>query len=71
MQGMKRLTAGENRGKTLINVRVVRDFRRIGQWAGDPVTVTVALPQAAGSGCAVLLQRAGGGPILAAVSIDF
>ena len=65
------VTAGENRGKTLINVRVVRDFRRIGQWAGDPVTVTVALPQAAGSGCAVLLQRAGGGPILAAVSIDF
>ena len=65
------VTAGENRGKTLINVRVVRDFRRIGQWAGDPVPVTVALPQAAGSGCAVLLQRAGGGPILAAVSIDF
>ena len=66
------VTAGENRGKTLINVNVVRDFRRVAQWAGDPVTVKVPLSEMTGDGgCAVLLQRAGGGPILAAVSADF
>lgn len=66
------VTAGENRGKTLTNVNVVRDFRRVAQWTGDPVTVKVPLSRMAGDGgCAVLLQRAGGGPILAAASVDF
>lgn len=66
------VTAGENRGKTLINVNVVRDFRRVAQWAGDPVSVKIPLSQMTGDGgCAVLLQRAGGGPIVAAASADF
>ena len=66
------VTAGENRGKTLVNVNVVRDFRRVAQWAGDPVKITVPLDGMTGdAGCAVLLQRAGGGPILAAASIAF
>ncbi len=66
------VTAGENRGRTLVNVNVVRDFRHVAQWAGDPVTVKVPLSRMAGDGgCAVLLQRAGGGPILTAASVRF
>ena len=66
------VTAGENRGRTLVNVHVVRNFTRVAQWAGDPVTVKIPLSRMTGDGgCAVLLQRAGGGPILAAASADF
>lgn len=66
------VTGGENRGKTLTNVNVVRDFQRVAQWTGAPVTVKIPrLPMDDGGGCAVLLQRAGGGPILAAASIKF
>jgi hypothetical protein len=66
------VTAGENRGKTLVNVNVVRNFKRVAQWAGDPVTVTIPLSRMTGDGgCAVLLQRTGGGPIVAAASADF
>ncbi len=64
-----RVTAGENRGKTLVEANVVRGFERVGQWAGAPVAVTVPLdPMAGDGGCAVLLQRAGGGPIAAAAT---
>lgn len=66
------VTAGENRGKALTNVNVVRGFQRVAQWAGDPIIVKVPLSRMAGDGgCAVLLQRAGGGPILAAASASF
>lgn len=66
------VTTGENRGKTLVNVNVVRDFRRIAQWVGDPVTVRIPLSGLKGSGgCALLLQQAGGGPILAARAVKF
>ncbi len=66
------VTAGENRGKTLVEVNVVRGFNRVGQWAGAPVALTVTLDEMQGDGgCAVLLQRAGGGPIAAAASFTF
>lgn len=65
-----RVTAGENKGRTVVNTNIVRGFERVAQWAGDPVEITVPLDAMTGdSGCAVLLQRAGGGPIIAAVSI--
>lgn len=61
------VTAGENRGKTLIEANVVRGLRRVGQWAGDPVALTVSLDEMEGDGgCAVILQRSGNGPIAAA-----
>lgn len=64
-----KVTAGENRGKTLVEANVVRDVNRVGQWAGVPVALTVTLDEMQGDGgCAVLLQRAGGGPIAAAVA---
>ncbi|MDH3230076.1 MAG: DUF1223 domain-containing protein [Alphaproteobacteria bacterium] len=66
------VTAGENRGKTLVEANVVRGVNRAGQWAGAPVTLTVTLDEMQGDGgCAVLLQRAGGGPIVAAASFPF
>lgn len=64
-----KITAGENRGKTLIEANVVRGFDRVGRWTGVPVTLTVPLERMGGDGgCAVLLQRSGGGPIAAAVA---
>jgi len=61
------VTSGENRGKTLIEANVVRGIQRVGQWSGEPVTLTVPLAEPPNDGgCAVMLQRAGGGPITAA-----
>ena len=63
------VTAGENRGKTLVEANVVRGVSRVGQWAGAPVVLTATLPEMQGAGgCAVLLQRTGGGPIVAAAA---
>jgi len=67
-----RITAGENKGRTAVNANVVRGFERVGRWTGTPVRVTAATgAMPGGAGCAVLLQRAGGGPILAAARLDF
>ncbi len=64
------VTAGENEGRTAVNTNIVRGFERVAQWAGDPVKVTVPLDSMTGNaGCAVLVQRTGGGPIIAAASI--
>lgn len=69
-QASTRITAGENKGRTAVNTNIVRGFRHVAQWAGDPIEVTVPLDAMTGtSGCAVLLQRAGGGPIIAAASV--
>ena len=66
------VTAGENRGQTLVEANVVRSFERVGQWAGVPVRLTVPLDaMPGGGGCAVLLQRAGVGPIAAAAAFPF
>ena len=51
--------AGENRGRTLTNYHVVRDFRSIGRWTGGAMTLDVE-PDAfgtTGDGCAVLVQE--------------
>jgi len=64
--------SGENRGKTLVEANVVRAVNHVGQWAGAPVALTVTLDGMQGDGgCAVLLQRAGGGPIAAAAAFAF
>jgi hypothetical protein len=67
-----KVTAGENRGKVLVEANVVRGVNRIGQWAGEPLSLTAKLDDMPGDGgCAVLLQRAGGGPIVAAAALAF
>ena len=55
--------AGENRGRTLINYNVVRDYRPIGRWVGGAMTLELgpdelsSAAQGMGDGCAVLVQE--------------
>ena len=64
--------AGENRGRTLVNHNVVRDFRSIGRWTGKAMTLQLgpdelAAARGMGDGCAVLVQgNRGKGRILGA-----
>ncbi len=65
--------AGENRGRTLVNHNVVRDFRSIGRWTGKAMTLQLgpdelaSTAQGMGDGCAVLVQgNRGKGRILGA-----
>ena len=61
---------GENRGRTLTDVNVVRQFDVIGQWRGEPMTITANLPLSdIPGGCAVLVQKQGHGQILGAARI--
>ncbi len=63
---------GENRGMTLINTNIVRALDKIGQWRGEPVDLSVSLAGKKGDGgCAVLVQKAGNGPILAAAVLPY
>jgi hypothetical protein len=62
-----RIRAGENRGRTLVNVNIVRAIAELGAWAGAPVAFTGARPSA-GTGRAVLLQS-GSGAILGAAAV--
>lgn len=66
-----RVTRGENRGKTLTNVRVVRSLETLTAWTGGDYTKTVALDALPGDGgCAVLVQERGG-RIVAAAQVLF
>lgn len=57
--------AGENKGKRLTSHNVVRELRRLSDWTGGRLEVTVeAEALAAAEGCAVLLQSPRQGPIL-------
>ena len=62
--------AGENRGRTLTNYNVVREFRSVGRWTGGATSLELG-PESAtglGDGCAVLVQQGweGHGRILGA-----
>ncbi|MFO1154998.1 MAG: DUF1223 domain-containing protein [Rhodospirillales bacterium] len=60
---------GENSGRALVNYNVVRSFRRIARWEGQPLQATASLDNEdwASRGCAVILQSENAGPILDAV----
>jgi len=63
---------GENGGRKVTYYHVVRQLRSIGTYDGKPMTLhlTMADMAAGGSdGCAVLLQQANFGPILAAAQV--
>lgn len=67
-----KIRRGENRGRTVRNVNVVREFRKIGQWRGQRMTLNISaadLKQHKGKGCAVFLQNEHKGPILGAATI--
>ena len=61
------IKAGENNGKTLPHKNIVRQLVKLGTWAGSAATFDLPAP-AAGLETAVLVQRAGGGAILAAAA---
>ena len=63
------IEAGENKGKTLTNHHVVREFRRLGEWKGEPWETSIAdLHLDPNQGCAVIVQSAGQGAILGAAT---
>ena len=62
------IAGGENRGRELVNVNIVRDMRTIATWDGRPLDLTVALA-AAGDACAIIVQEPGPGSILGAAWI--
>jgi hypothetical protein len=63
---------GENRGQTLKNSNVVRELTTLGVWSGKPTTYNVSLAGKPGNGgCAVLIQKEGQGPVLAAAEMHF
>jgi len=59
---------GENAGRTIVNVNVVRGVESAGSWGGSPLILSLPQPPV-GSDAAILLQ-APGGQILGAASTD-
>ncbi|WP_156255665.1 DUF1223 domain-containing protein [Sandarakinorhabdus oryzae] len=62
------IKAGENGGRTLPHRNVVRDLVRLGGWTGAATDFARPAP-VVGLSDAVLVQRPGGGPILAALKL--
>ncbi len=63
---------GENRGRTLVNANVVRVLSVVGPWTGQPVEYAVSLIGKKGDGgCAVIVQKRGHGPVVAASRMPF
>ena len=62
-----RVRAGENRGRTLVNVNIVRGIEELGAWAGTPVAFTRPRP-GPDAGSAVLVQSESGA-ILGAAAV--
>ncbi len=68
-----KIRRGENRGVKLNNYNVVRMMKKIGEWKGQRLALTISaeeLKDHKGQGCAVFLQSAQKGPILGAASIQ-
>jgi hypothetical protein len=66
---------GENAGKRLANYNVVREWRELGRYQGEKVTLPMTFDAATmgGRGCAILVQQRtnnGPGPIIAAQVVD-
>ena len=63
------IEAGENKGKTLTNHHIVREFRRLGEWSGEQWEVSIAdLELHPNQGCAVIVQASDQGAILGAAT---
>lgn len=57
------VAGGENAGKTLDQVNMVTNIRKIGTWSGEELVMN--LPQMQTGSCIVILQEAGHGRVLA------
>jgi len=68
------VSRGENRGRTMTNFNVVRDFRKIGTWDGSETQIMLNdadLTTAHGQdGCAVIVQAPNTGPVYAVANFD-
>jgi hypothetical protein len=65
---------GENAGRKLTDYQVVRTMRELAQWKGTPLDLEYEAKEAdepGDGGCAVLVQRDGAGPIIAAAMLTF
>lgn len=63
--------AGENTGRTITNHRVVRSYKKIGNWQGEASEIVIdtemlAAARAEADGCALIVQAGGNGPIIGA-----
>ncbi len=70
------VSRGENTGRTLRTVNVVRDLRRIGSWTGAPVDFQVpagllTAGEGGRDGCAVIVQAEGPGAVLGVHKMAF
>jgi hypothetical protein len=65
---------GENEGRTLTDYNVVRTLHQLGSWTGEAVDMVYdanELDEPGNGGCAILVQRDGTGPIIAAAMLKF
>jgi hypothetical protein len=60
---------GENEGTTASDYQVVRSFKSVGAWHGQPLDLDLPAGAATGDQIAVLLQLDGTGPILTAATL--
>lgn len=60
---------GENGGATATDYRVVRSFADVATWRGPPLDLTLPANRVTGDDAALLLQRDGTGPIVAAAGL--
>ena len=63
------VSRGENRGRTMTNFNVVRDFQKIGTWSGEEAQIMLTNSDLIGpqgqDGCAVIIQEPNTGPVVA------
>ncbi len=67
------VVGGENKGRALKNIHVVRQFRPVATWRGEALTLTVPLEDLGGVGvdfAAVIVQELGQGPVLGLAVLD-
>ena len=63
------VTSGDNAGRTLTYSNVVKDFRDLGRWRGQPLRLELdaaTVMQGTDDGCAVIVQRDSDGLVLGA-----
>ena len=68
------IAVGENEGRTLTDYNAVRTLHQLGSWTGEALDIVYNAnePDEPGNGgCAVLVQRDGAGPIIAAAMLKF
>ena len=68
-----KVVKGENKGRALKNIHVVRQFRPLATWRGEALTLTVPLQDLGGVGedfAAVIVQELGQGPVIGLAVLD-